>query len=75
MAKYIGLINIENEKDIERFKSTDLYEKEMDEMLKSSPGTWLHFDIDYLELFWMSETRRQILDSGLVLAIKKAKES
>lgn len=71
MAKYMGLINIENEEDVHKFKSTGMYEPEMDEILKSAPGTWLHFDIDYLELFWCSKERRQVLDAGLVLAIKK----
>ena len=71
MSKYTGLINIENEKDIERFKQTDLSKDVPDEVLQAAPGTWLHFGIEHLELFWMSKERKQILDSGLVLAIKK----
>ena len=71
MAKYMGLVSIENERDVERFKQTSLYEPAMDEVLKGAPGTWLHFDIDYLSIFKMSREFDDLLNHGLVVAIKK----
>lgn len=71
MAKYIGGINIENEADVEKVKKLELCQDVPDEVLEASPGTWLTFEIEYLELFWMSNTRKEIIDAGLALVIKK----
>ena len=76
---YEGFIHISNEEDMKRFKRTDfaadvpdsVLEAGLEAALESDTGGWVRFDIKYLELFWFSEERKQILDEGLVLAIKK----
>lgn len=72
MAKYIGMVNIQNMDDVEKLKRTGLLEDDVpEEILNNLPGTWALFDIEYLELFWASETRRKIIDEGLALGIKR----
>lgn len=70
-GKYIGGIIIENEEDIEKLKTTNLGKSLTEEELKASIGRGFAFDIDYLEMFWISSDRKDILDAGLQLVIQK----
>lgn len=70
-GKYIGGIIIENEEDVEKLKTISLAKDYTEEDLKSSIGRGMAFDIEYLEMFWISTTRREILEAGLQLVIMK----
>ena len=70
-GKYIGGIIINDEEDVQKLKDISMSEGLTDEMLKASIGVGFAFDIPYLEMFWISKDRRDILDSGLQLVIQK----
>lgn len=66
---YECLINIGDEKDLEIFRKTLIYEPEMEKVIKI--GTWVHFDVDYLKLFQFSKEYDDLINSTLVVALHK----
>ena len=75
MAYYMGFIYIENkEEDLRKLEDINFGGEPTipdDIKEKISDGSWLTFEIKYLETFWISQERRDILNTGLALAIKK----
>lgn len=70
-GKYIGGIIIEDKTDVEKLRKLSMCEALTDEELEAYIGKGVAFDINYLEMFWISKDRREILDSGLQLVIMK----